>query len=200
MRYTPPWTPRLTPEVLNKDGSVKRQPMSHFYKELPEQIGFFILREARGLGPREIQACARKVRAGLAAWPAPEDGRVRLVSSWLPRVRHDVAAILLLPHCAEMVHLLLSCLRRPDLIKASNGAHAEDWPYHLWTPSPSRLCRSLCESFLGDTLASTVFVIRRSTSATPSTLPRAKTTGALRLTAFAHAPLSRTGQSSTMSR
>lgn len=198
-RYTPPWTPRLAPEELNKDGSVKRQPLSHFYKQLPEQIGFFILREVQGLGPREVSAYARSVRSERAAWPAPEDGRVRLVSSWLPRVRHQIAAICLLLLCKILFTPPL-CLRHPDL-KASRSAQAEDWPYHLWTPSSSWLHRSLCESFsVGHTLATTFFVIYSSTSATPSTLLRAKTTGGLRLTAFEHAPLSRAGQSFTMSR
>ena len=75
--------PRLHPEQRYKDGSVKREPLRYFYKQLPEQIGFFILRDIRGLDDRQVQAYHRDVRAGKAAWPAPEDGKVRLVSFML---------------------------------------------------------------------------------------------------------------------
>ena len=91
MRHRPPWMPRLHPEARNKDGSFKREPLSYFYKQLPEQIGFFILREVQGLEDRQVQAYASAVRAETAAWPAPEDGKVRLVSCKMPQINSLIA-------------------------------------------------------------------------------------------------------------
>ena len=85
MSYLPPWTPRLHPEQWNDDGSVKRERLSYFFKQLPEQIGCYILQELRGLDAQAVQAFARDVRKGKAVWPTSEDGRVRLVLSDLPQ-------------------------------------------------------------------------------------------------------------------
>ena|SRR6476646_8785560 len=77
MSHRPPWTPRVESATLKRDGAAKREPLSVYYKQLPEQIGFFILREVRGLSDQEVAAYARRVRAEEAAWPAPSDWRVR---------------------------------------------------------------------------------------------------------------------------
>ena len=92
MRHRPPWTPKVEPATLKRDGAAKRQPLSIYYKQLPEQIGFFILQEVRGLSDQEVSAYARKVRAEEAAWPAPVDWRVRSPLHARASVRYVLAS------------------------------------------------------------------------------------------------------------
>lgn len=102
MRLRLPWMPRLHPEARNKDGSVKREPLSYFYNQLSEQIGFFILRDVRGLDNREVKDYARTIKLGTAVWPLPEDGKVRLGSSTgLPHVNSLIARMLLMATVPE---------------------------------------------------------------------------------------------------
>lgn len=76
MSYRPPWTPAVVPTRLDANETPITEPLSFFSKELPEQIGFFILRDVRGWPDKRIADFALRVQKNEAAWPHAHNRRV----------------------------------------------------------------------------------------------------------------------------
>lgn len=76
MNYRPVWTPEEVPSKLKADKTPLTEPLSKFLKELPEQIGFFLVRDVWGWEDEMVAEFASKVRKKQESWPHPHGFRV----------------------------------------------------------------------------------------------------------------------------
>ena len=66
----------MMPRKLKADKSPLTEPLSMFFKELPEQIGFFLARDVLGWSEEKVAEFATKVRRVEAIWPHAHGFRV----------------------------------------------------------------------------------------------------------------------------
>ncbi|GAQ93533.1 hypothetical protein KFL_016250010, partial [Klebsormidium nitens] len=77
MSFRPPWTPAVVPTLLDRNNTPITEPLSTFFKELPEQIGFFMLRDVRQWDVRRVAAFAQAVYVSYSVYTAPMEENER---------------------------------------------------------------------------------------------------------------------------